>query len=309
MSYTGRVTEALDYLMLTPRSSTLQAKCNLCEASIEVSPEVLQVNAGLITCETCGAEFNAAWNLIDRIPNPILGSTIPVKISTFSSLDHEKPLTTPTDDRSASNPADGYEAGGSFYSSGRTEPRLQIWVDDDSQAPDKDPSVNPRPPEPTEEKSTTRSIWPLAGIFIAVFGLFFQVRFVLLEEIASAPQMRPFIAALCRQTGCELAPPLNKPAISVTHSSIDLHRTAPEALIVRVHLLNHSHNSENYPSLEISLNSASGELLGRRTYLPREYGVASGAVVIGSGREAVVRLVLANVDPRVRGLSARAVRS
>ena len=42
---------------------------------------------------------------------------------------------------------------------------------------------------------------------------------------------------------------------------------------------------------------------------PREYGVAGGAVVIGSGREAVVRLVLANVDPRVRGLSARAVRS
>ncbi len=295
--------------MLTPRSSTLQARCNLCEALIEVSPEVLQVNAGLITCETCGAEFNAAWNLIDQIPNPILGSTIPAKISTFSSLNHEKPLTTPAEDHSASNPVEGDETDGPFYASGRTEPRLQAWVDDEPQAPDEGPSINLKPPHPLAEKSTSRSIWPLAGVLIAVFSLFFQVRFIVLEEIASAPQMRPFIAALCRQTGCELAPPLNGPAISVTHSSIDLHRTAPEALIVRVHLLNHSHNSEDYPSLEISLNGASGELLGRRTYLPREYGVTGGASVIGSGREAVVRLVLANVDPRVRGLSARAVRS
>lgn len=299
--------------MLTPRSSTLQARCNLCEASIEVSPEMLKVNSGLIACETCGAEFNAAWNLIDQIPNPILASTIPVKISTFSSLNPQQPSTTPADDRRATHPVEGDEAGGSFYASGyasgRTEPRLQVWRDDDSQTPDEDPSVNLKLPHPTAGKSTTRSIWPFAGILIAVFSLFFQVRFVLLEEIASAPQMRPFIAALCRQTGCELAPPLNRPAISVTDSSIDLHRTAPEALIVRVHLLNHSHNSENYPSLEISLNGASGELLGRRTYLPREYGVAGSAVVIGSGREAVVRLVLANVDPRVRGVSARAVRS
>ena len=274
---------------------------------------MLKVNSGLIACETCGAEFNAAWNLIDQIPNPILASTIPVKISTFSSLNPQQPSTTPADDRRATHPVEGDEAGGSFYASGyasgRTEPRLQVWRDDDSQTPDEDPSVNLKLPHPTAEKSTTRSIWPFAGILIAVFSLFFQVRFVLLEEIASAPQMRPFIAALCRQTGCELAPPLNRPAISVTDSSIDLHRTAPEALIVRVHLLNHSHNSENYPSLEISLNGASGELLGRRTYLPREYGVAGSAVVIGSGREAVVRLVLANVDPRVRGVSARAVRS
>ena len=274
---------------------------------------MLKVNSGLIACETCGAEFNAAWNLIDQIPNPILASTIPVKISTFSSLNPQQPTTTPADDRRATHPVEGDEAGGSFYASGyasgRTEPRLQVWRDDDSQTPDEDPSVNLKLPHPTAGKSTTRSIWPFAGILIAVFSLFFQVRFVLLEEIASAPQMRPFIAALCRQTGCELAPPLNGPAISVTDSRIDLHRTAPEALIVRVHLLNHSHNSENYPSLEISLNGASGELLGRRTYLPREYGVAGGAVVIGSGREAVVRLVLANVDPRVRGVSARAVRS
>ena len=299
--------------MLTPRSSKLQARCNLCEASIEVSPEMLKVNSGLIACETCGAEFNAAWNLIDQIPNPILASTIPVRISTFSGLRPQQPSTTPADNRCATHPVDGDEAGDSFYASGyasgRTEPRLQVWRDDDSQTPDEDPSVNLKLPHPTAGKSTTRSIWPFAGILIAVFSLFFQVRFVLLEEIASAPQMRPFIAALCRQTGCELAPPLNRPAISVTDSRIDLHRTAPEALIVRVHLLNHSHNSENYPSLEISLNGASGELLGRRTYLPREYGVAGGAVVIGSGREAVVRLVLANVDPRVRGVSARAVRS
>ena len=295
--------------MLTPPSSKLQARCNLCEASIEVSPEMLQVNSGLIACETCGAEFNAAWHLIDQIPNPILASTIPVTISTVSSLRPEQPSTTPAADRHTTHPVEGDEASGSFYASGRTEPRLQVWGDDDSRTPDEDPSVNLKPPHPTAGKSTTRSIWPFAGILIAVFSLFFQVRFVLLEEIASAPQMRPFIAALCRQTGCELAPPLNGPAISVTDSRIDLHRTAPEALIVRVHLLNHSHNSENYPSLEISLNGASGELLGRRTYLPREYGVAGGAVVIGSGREAVVRLVLANVDPRVRGVSARAVRS
>ena len=121
--------------MLTPRSSKLQARCNLCEASIEISPEVLQVNTGLIACETCGAEFNAAWNLIDQIPNPILASAIPAKISTFSSLNDEKPLTTPADDRSTNYPEDDYEAVGSFYSSGRTEPRLQAWVDDDSQAP------------------------------------------------------------------------------------------------------------------------------------------------------------------------------
>jgi hypothetical protein len=149
----------------------------------------------------------------------------------------------------------------------------------------------------------------LAGIFIACLALFIQVRFGLLEEIASVVSARPALNALCRYTDCELPQTLTGPIIVVTHTSIDLHRHLPQALTVRVHLQNRSHSPQGYPVLELTLNSRSGKVLGRRSYLPREFGVVDESMHIGGNRSAVVTLILAQPDPAASGFSARVVRS
>ena len=156
---------------------------------------------------------------------------------------------------------------------GRSEPRLNATNPTEALA---------TPPRQTNTPAEGSGwVWPLAGIFIACLALFTQVRFGLLEEIASVVAARPALNAMCRYTDCELPQTLTGPTIVVTHTSIDLHRHLPNALIVRVHLQNRSHSAQDYPALELTLNGRSGKVLGRRSYLPREFSVVDESVRIG----------------------------
>jgi hypothetical protein len=147
----------------------------------------------------------------------------------------------------------------------------------------------------------------LAGIALVVIALFAQVRFPLLEAVASVAATRPALGVLCRYTGCQLPAPTEGPVVSVTRSSMDLHRHRPDALVLRVHLLNHSTTVQDYPAVEVTLNNVVGEVVGRRTYLPREFGVTDETRKLQGERDAVVTLVLAKSDPAVSGVTARAV--
>tara|TARA_Y100001934_G_scaffold275873_1_gene371234 strand:+ start:1100 stop:1651 length:552 start_codon:yes stop_codon:yes gene_type:complete len=147
----------------------------------------------------------------------------------------------------------------------------------------------------------------LAGVVLAVIALFAQVRFPMLEAMASVAAARPVLGVMCRYTGCQLPAPTDGPAVRVTRSSLDLHRYRPDALVLRIHLLNHSDTLQDYPAVEVTLNNIVGEIVGRRTYLPREFGVTDETRKLQSGRDAVVTLVLANSNLVVSGLTARAV--
>ena len=52
-------------------------RCSECDTVFRLAASQLASHAGLVRCGDCGTVFNAAWNLVDEIPNPV-GSSTPV---------------------------------------------------------------------------------------------------------------------------------------------------------------------------------------------------------------------------------------
>ena len=53
----------------------LLCRCNECDTVFRLAASQLASHAGLVRCGGCGTVFNAAWNLVDEIPNPVELST------------------------------------------------------------------------------------------------------------------------------------------------------------------------------------------------------------------------------------------
>ena len=51
-------------------NSNLKCRCRACGVDLSLTADQLSNRSGLICCKDCGQEFNAAWNLVDQIPNP-----------------------------------------------------------------------------------------------------------------------------------------------------------------------------------------------------------------------------------------------
>ena len=302
--------------MTTTAHASLQTRCSYCDTVLAVTAKQLQSDSGLLACSDCGKVFNAAWNLIDQVANPAqLAQPIDtVERSTVSPTPKLRPFKSRRvtgagvrREGTEAQPAPSATSEPLVWENldvmlgGRNEPRLNTTNGTEAL------TAPPRQANTPAEGSGWA--WPLAGIFIACLALFTQVRFGLLEEIASVTSARPALNALCRYTDCELPQALTGPTIVVTHTSVDLHRHLPKALIVRVHLQNRSHSAQDYPALELTLNGRSGKVLSRRSYLPREFSVVDESVRIGGNRTAVVTLILAQPDPAASGFSARVVRS
>ena len=302
--------------MATVAPALFQTRCSSCDAVQSVTREALQTNTGLLRCTHCDQIFNAAWSLVDQIPNPAervdpVSSRQDPPLNEYRTALHDDQTRPPREITGeafgatalAAEPGGLSEISSSVGLHGRREPTLVIG-DQDAQT---HPSV--ASPAGSQARSARPASWglPLAGVALAVIALFAQVRFPLLEAVASVAATRPALGVMCRYTGCQLPAPTEGPAVSVTRSSMDLHRYRPDALVLRIHLLNHSATLQDYPAVEVSLNNVVGEVIGRRTYLPREFGVTDETRKLQSGRDAVVTLVLAKSDQAVSGVTARAV--
>ena len=65
-------------------------RCSECDTVFRLAASQLASHAGLVRCGDCGAVFNAAWNLVDEIPNPIESST---PVAPISSIRHGRDNT------------------------------------------------------------------------------------------------------------------------------------------------------------------------------------------------------------------------
>ena len=302
--------------MATVAPALFQTRCSSCDAVQSVTPEALQTNTGLLRCTGCDRIFNAAWSLVDQIPNPAHPADQEPSRPEPALTKHGPAPHNQGAPKVPQSPVAAFGAGiiaaehpelsqippasGPY---GRKEPRLVIG-DNDAQTQTGAASVTGR--QVHAAGPMPRGL-PLAGVVLAVIVLFAQIRFPLLEAVASVEATRPALKLMCRYTGCQLPAPTEGPAVSVTRSSMNLHRYRPDALVLRIHLLNHSAALQDYPPIEITLNNAAGEVVGRRTYLPREFGATDETRMLESGRDAVVTLILAKSDQIVSGFSARAV--
>ncbi|MAF07177.1 MAG: hypothetical protein CL389_04890 [Acidiferrobacteraceae bacterium] len=302
--------------MATVAPAVFQTRCSSCDAVQAVTPEALQTNTGLLRCPSCDSIFNAAWSLVDQIPNPARPadrepSRREPALTKHGPASHNQGAAKVAQSHAAVFRAGTLAAEHPELSQippasgpyGRKEPRLVIG-DNDAQTQTGAASAAER--QVQAAGAMPRGL-PLAGAVLAVIVLLAQIRFPLLEAVASVEATRPALTLMCRYTGCRLPAPTEGPAVSVTRSSMGLHRHRPAALVLRIHLLNHSATLQDYPAIEVTLNNAAGEVVGRRTYLPRELGVTDETRMLESGRDAVVTLILAKSDQTVSGITARAV--
>ena len=290
--------------MATVAPALFQTRCITCDAVQPVTPEALKTNSGLLRCSECDTIFNAAWSLIDQIPNP-------ARLTPLVSARPEPPFpefeANPHADSPKASPLnidDTLPAGNQPANPvGRREPML--FVDGDEAQEPLRSALSPahRP------QQAVRSTWglPLVGAVLAIFALFGQVRFPLLEAVASVETTRPALALMCRYTACQLPAPTDGPAVSVVRNELALHRYRPDALILRIHLMNHSTTLQDYPAVEVTLNNAAGDVVGRRAYLPREFGITDADRKLQTGRTTVVTLILVKADASISGAAAKAV--
>ena len=290
--------------MATVAPALFQTRCITCDAVQPVTPEALKTNSGLLRCSECDTIFNAAWSLIDQIPNP-------ARLTPLVSARPEPPFpefeANPHADSPKASPLnidDTLPAGNQPANpAGRREPML--FVDGDEAQEPLRSALSPahRP------QQAVRSTWglPVAGVVLAIFALFGQIRFPLLEAVASVETTRPALALMCRYTACQLPAPTDGPAVSVVRNELALHRYRPDALILRIHLMNHSTTLQDYPAVEVTLNNAAGDVVGRRAYLPREFGITDADRKLQTGRTTVVTLILVKADASISGAAAKAV--
>jgi predicted Zn finger-like uncharacterized protein len=64
----------------------LLCRCSECDTVFRLTANQLASRAGLVRCGDCGTVFNAAWNLVDEIPNPVELST---PVAPIPSIQHD----------------------------------------------------------------------------------------------------------------------------------------------------------------------------------------------------------------------------
>jgi predicted Zn finger-like uncharacterized protein len=106
---------------------------------------------------------------------------------------------------------------------------------------------------------------------------------------ASEPALRPWIARLCGEIGCRIAPPRLIDAIAIDSSSFN--KLRPDAYRLQVTLKNQGRIDVAMPSLELTLTDSEEQPVVRRVLAPAELGATrpslapatewSGSIAIG----------------------------
>ena len=295
--------------MRNPDSARLLARCIDCESISPVTVEALSGDAGLIHCTDCGVVFNAAWNLVDEVPNPI-DPGAPTAVTTRRPASHEHDVQhAPLEIRQQNAESAGRSARQAEHSL-RHEPRLGR-LDPKSAYPGlvearkEDAAARPDP-GPAGRRPGNLWIWLSASVFLAGL-LFVQVRFLLLDELANITMARPYLSVFCATLDCTLPAPFSGPVFRVTETKIDLHPDIPGAVIVKIHLLNRSNKDRSHPEIELNLSDRNARVVGRRHYLPAAFLARETEDRVSAGGRSVVTLILARPEDNVVGFEARIV--
>jgi predicted Zn finger-like uncharacterized protein len=106
---------------------------------------------------------------------------------------------------------------------------------------------------------------------------------------ASEPALRPWLARLCAEAGCRIAPPRVIDAIAIDSSSFS--KLRPDAYRLQVTLKNQGRIEVAMPSLELTLTDSDEQAVVRRVLAPADLGAArpalapatewSGSIAIG----------------------------
>ena len=326
----------------------LETRCNGCESILSVTADTLAAGAGLVQCGECDTVFNAAWNLVEQIPNPTQARSLQHRSTAGVSADrnpefdrskvdprprlfdleteHLEELQLPATETESLDeikkvlrgergfgPTGNQKVSDSHSTAYRTEPRLSL--SDSARNGDSESTVtaalsHSRSQTPYQTPTTSRILIWFSASVVAVLALFLQARYVLFDQLVAIPTARPYLVQVCKNIGCSIPLTLSGPVFRVIETKVDLHPDIPGVVIVKVRLLNRSTQHRTYPAIELALSDRNGRIVGRRTYSPKSFlAIDDLDKKVPPGADVIVVVNLAQPEDNAVGFEARIVSS
>lgn len=118
-------------------------------------------------------------------------------------------------------------------------------------------------------------------------------------RLATDPQWRPVLNALCKALHCELPPWREPAAFTLLQRDVRQHPTIPGALRVSATFRNDARWSQPWPSLRLTLSDVNGRPAGERSFRAEEYlGGPPSQPELASGESATVAMDI--LEPAAR---------
>jgi predicted Zn finger-like uncharacterized protein len=260
----------------------MYTQCSNCATLFRVTSRHLRQAHGLVRCCLCQEVFDALSSLAEVLPHGIDGH----RLTGFPAS--AGPAAGPGSPAVAA-PASEYAAS----AIGPSGP-------DGVELPDADGVAV----EETNASAGSRfgtAGWS-AALLVLLAVLVMQYAYVMREELARYPRLRPLIEGLCLAAGCELPLLRDVSRIHILHKHIGVHPTRAGALLVEAVIANDAGFRQPYPQIGFSFLDPGGDVRLSRWFSPQAYLTDSRAPAdIMNGmvpREPVsVRLELPGVGP------------
>lgn len=137
-------------------------------------------------------------------------------------------------------------------------------------------------------------------LFVLAAQLLWESRLRLMQAY---PVITPYVQDFCAAAGCAAKVALPPPKIDLLARDIREHPQYAGALLVNATLINRETRPAPYPVLQLSIEDRTGERVGVRRFLPRDYLDASldPAQGLAPGRPLQILLELADPGERAAG--------
>jgi len=268
----------------------LATRCTHCQTAFRVSMQQLELREGNVRCGACRSVFNGI-DTVFEIPadaefalSPTPDMSDRMTLIDFGSLRSNSA-------EPSSNMQDELDA----LSRAIADLQQKPWVNLPTSPLDELASAMPEedlPPAPQvlpevstqeqpgfvqEAKQRDRNTrlwrWVLwLGVPVLILCLAAQLAFYFRNEIAAhVPETAPWIRAACKQLGCSVRLPTDITQLSLQSSRLDTTAAFAERYTLVVQLRNQGDTLQSWPSLDLQLKAADGQLLVRRAFLPSHY--------------------------------------
>ena len=120
------------------------------------------------------------------------------------------------------------------------------------------------------------------GVLILTIGLAAQAAWWRRGELVRDPRVQSVLRQACPLLGCQVPLPRLPGTIEILQSALTADPARPEALLLRLVLVNRAELAQRPPVLELELYDGRGTLLGARRFEPGQY-LADGSPALAQG--------------------------
>ena len=136
-------------------------------------------------------------------------------------------------------------------------------------------------PAADPERARRPARW-VAGSTLLALALMTQLAFHYRGEIALLfPEIRPTLAELCTDLGCDVPLPRRAELISIESSDLQADPANPSVMVLTATLRNRAAFAQSHPSLELTLTDLQDQPLARRVLAVQDYLERSMSVEAG----------------------------